>query len=78
MRHRVVQSANRRQLEEAVHALMEQGWRPVGESTMAAPDDLRELPHWVRVLYFASAPVPLEVLRLPPPAGSRFSGDEGR
>ena len=76
MRHRIVQSVSRRELERTVQALANEGWRAVGESTISAPDDLRDAPHWVRVLYQSPTPVPMEILRISPPADSRFSEDE--
>lgn len=76
MRHRIVRSASRRQLEQAIATLLTEGWRPIGESAVAAPDDLRQPPHWVRVLYQSARTVPLDILEIPPPPDSVFNGDE--
>jgi hypothetical protein len=73
MRHRIVQSASRRELEQVVGRLCDEGWRPVGQPMISAPADLRQPPHWGWVLYRSSVPVPLEILQILPPPDSRFS-----
>jgi hypothetical protein len=60
----VLEAANRRELESHVAGLVAQGWREIDGRLIAAPS--HDAPFWVQVLYWAPAPLPVEVVRINP------------
>jgi hypothetical protein len=59
-RHKVVNSLSKPLLLEEVKKLVAEGWRPIGETSLAVPVNLSKPPYWVQAMYLSDEKIPLE------------------
>ena len=77
VRHRVVQSISLSLLKEETQKLAVEGWRPIGDPSLAVPVDLKRPPYWVQAMYLGDDAIALETHQVTPPAHSQISRSFG-
>ena len=71
IRHRLVHSLSLSLLQTETKKLLAEGWRPIGDPALASPVDIKRPPYWVQAMYLGAEAIPIETLRIEPPAGTR-------
>lgn len=70
VRHRLVHAISPSLLRAEVAKLVKEGWRLIGEPTLAAPVDLNRPPYWVQAMYLAKDEIPNDSITAEDPRNS--------
>jgi hypothetical protein len=54
-------------MDEEVRRAIAEGWKPVGEPTLAVPKDLALPKYWFQALCLSSSPIEVERANIPAP-----------